>query len=63
MKVNVTDELMAAGLALLRGQNINTVADMIQTPESIGQLLAFVQRGIGIEPDEFGSSNTPILCW
>lgn len=55
VKVDVNDELMEAGLALLRGQNIHSVADMIKSPDSIAQLLAFMQRGLGIAPDEFGS--------
>lgn len=55
VNVNVTDELMEAGLALLRGQDINTVADMVKSPDSIVQLLAFMQRGLGIAPDEFDS--------
>lgn len=43
IELAITDELKEAGLALLQGKDINTVADMIQSPESITQLLQFLQ--------------------
>lgn len=43
IKVNVNDELKRAGMALLRGDDINTVADMIQSPESIQKIMLFLQ--------------------
>lgn len=43
IKVNVDDELVRAGMALLRGDNIDTVADMIQSPESIQKIMLFLQ--------------------
>nr|UQT02514.1 P12 [Red mite associated cystovirus] len=63
VKIDVTDELMEAGLALLRGQNINTVADMVKSPDSIVQLMSFMQRGLGIAPDEYDSFEytSPVL--
>lgn len=43
IELAITDELKEAGLALLQGKDINTVADMIQSPESVTQLLQFLQ--------------------
>lgn len=43
VELAITDELKEAGLALLQGKDIHTVADMIQSPESIAQLLQFLQ--------------------
>lgn len=39
VKVVLTDELRAAGIALLKGQDIHTVSELVQKPESIQQLL------------------------
>lgn len=46
VEVHVTDELKSAGLALLKGNNLDTVADLIQSPESIKQLIAFLRGGV-----------------
>lgn len=43
IKVDITDELKEAGLAMLRGENIHTVADMIKSPQSLQQLVLFIQ--------------------
>lgn len=50
IKVDLTEELKLAGLALMQGQNINTVADMIQSPQSVAQLMNFL-RGQGVNGD------------
>lgn len=54
IQVDLTDELREAGLALLRGQDISTVADMIKKPESVAQLVGFLKGGVpGLaEPSE-----------
>lgn len=44
VQVNITEELRSAGLALLQGHDINSVADMIQSPESVQQLVALVMK-------------------
>lgn len=44
IQVNVTDELKEAGVALMRGENIHSVADMIKSPESIQQLMEFLTQ-------------------
>ena len=44
IKVNVNDELLGAGIALMGGEDIHTVADMIQQPESIETLVRFITR-------------------
>lgn len=44
VKINITEELKDAGLALLRGENIDTVADMIKSPDSIRQVVQFLQN-------------------
>lgn len=46
IQVELTDELRAAGLALLRGQDISTVSDMIKKPESVQQLVGFLKGGV-----------------
>lgn len=46
LKVTVTEELKDAALALLKGKSLDTVADMIQHPESIQQLVLFMKGGI-----------------
>lgn len=47
IQADVTDELKEAGLALLKGNDIHSVADMIKSPESISQLVNFLStRGI-----------------
>lgn len=43
IRVSVTEELKQAGIALLKGENIDTVADMIQSPDSIRQVMLFLQ--------------------
>lgn len=54
--VVVNDELLSAGLALLAGENIHSVADMIKSPESIQMLVNTFARGIGV-----GSKPVPAL--
>jgi hypothetical protein len=56
VNVPVDDELLKAGMALLQGQNINTVADMIQKPDSVLKLVEFMGRGANLikhTPDDF----------
>lgn len=45
VKVAVTEELKTAALALLQGQKIDSVADLVQSPESVQQLISFFKRG------------------
>lgn len=52
VKVNVTQELKEAGLALLKGKDIHSVADMIQSPESVLMIVDFLNRAISNEPDD-----------
>lgn len=53
LNIHITDELKAAGMALLAGQSIDTVADLINDPESIHQLVSLFQNGVGKqEPTE-----------
>lgn len=46
LKVRVTEELKTAALALLQGKSLDTVADMIQQPESVQQLVLFLKGGM-----------------
>lgn len=39
------DEILEALLGLLKGRDINEVADLIQSPESVGDLVVFFQGG------------------
>lgn len=68
VQVNVTDELRSAGLALLQGRDINSVADMIQSPESVQQLVAMFARPVLDNEIAFhevsqtyGSESAPVL--
>lgn len=42
----VTEEIRNAAVELLKGRNINEVADMIQQPESIHDLVLFFKEGL-----------------
>ena len=46
VKISVTSELRDAALALLQGKSLDTVSDMIQSPESIRQLVLFLKGGL-----------------
>lgn len=50
LHVQISDELKAAGMALLAGKDLNTVNDMIQSPESVLQLVSLLKNGVG-EPE------------
>jgi hypothetical protein len=43
LTVTPTEELRLAALQMLQGKDLNTVADLIQSPESIAQLGNFIQ--------------------
>lgn len=59
VQVNVTEELRSAGLALLQGRDINSVADMIQSPESVQQLVAMLSGPVSDEGiASYGVSQT-----
>jgi len=48
--VDLTDELHQAALALLQGESIDTVSDLIKSPESIQKLLALLKRQEAVPP-------------
>lgn len=50
LEVKITDELQQAALGLLQGKDIHTVADMIQSPDSVAQLINLL-RGHGVHGD------------
>lgn len=52
VQIKITDELKNAVLGLLKGQSLDTVSDMIQSPDSIAMLIDFVKRGIGIPSED-----------
>lgn len=55
---DVEEEILAAGVALLAGEDIHTVADMIQTPQALATIVDFVGRGLGLK----GTAEvTPVL--
>lgn len=39
------DELVNAFVELLKGKDINAVSDLIQSPESVGELILFLRGG------------------
>lgn len=43
IRIDIDEELKNAGMALLKGDNIDTVADMIKSPESIQKIMLFLQ--------------------
>lgn len=51
--VPVTDELKNAGIALLKGNDIHSVADMIKSPDSIQQLMSIFVKPPAPEPMRF----------
>lgn len=57
VEVHVTDELKTAGLALLKGQNLDTVADLIQSPDSVKQLIAFLRGGVTALANPVGTAD------
>lgn len=46
ISVPITEELRTAGLALLKGESLDTVSDMIQSPESIQLITNFLRGGL-----------------
>lgn len=46
VNVEVTDELKAAGMALLAGRDLDSVNDMIKSPESVMQLVQLFKGGL-----------------
>lgn len=43
LNIRITPELQNAALALLQGKSIDTVADLVQSPESVKQLVSLVK--------------------
>lgn len=50
LKVDVTPELRDAGIALLKGENIDDVSDMIKSPEAVQKLMSLFARPIAVTP-------------
>lgn len=46
LEVDITPELQTAAFEILSGNNIHSVSDLIQSPESIQQLITFIHGGI-----------------
>lgn len=44
LDVEVTEEMRAAGIAILKGEGIDKVADAIQSPEAIQSLLSMFSK-------------------
>lgn len=42
--IDLHPEIINAGVALMQGQNINTVADLIQSPAAIQSLLTMLKK-------------------
>lgn len=45
IEIPFNDEIINALIELLRGKDIDTVADLIQSPDSIGELVTFLRGG------------------
>lgn len=50
LDVAVTPELRDAGIALLKGENIHSVADMIKSPDSVQKLMSLFAPPVREEP-------------
>lgn len=50
--IQLTDELKQAALALLKDSNIHKVSDLIQSPESIKQLVNLVKPSQNVESND-----------
>lgn len=57
LKVNVTQELKDAALQLLAGKDLDTVSDMIKSPESVQQLVLFLKGGLNTVAEADVSSH------
>lgn len=44
--VPITEELRVAGMELLKGKSLDSVADLIQSPESVTQIVTFFTGGV-----------------
>lgn len=44
--IPVTEELKVATVAFLQGQDINSVCDLIQSPESVRDVIEFLRGGL-----------------
>lgn len=56
--VQVTEELKAAALGLLQGQQLDSVAELVQSPESLQQLISFFKK----ERDPVTSTERLVRC-
>lgn len=45
LKFTVNEEIRDAAMALLQGQPLDTVADLIKSPEAVAELVAFLEGG------------------
>lgn len=59
-EVSLNEELLSAGVALLAGDNIHTVADMIKSPESLQALMGFIARGLNINKPPLEAEQTKL---
>lgn len=55
LKTSLTEEIKEAAVMLLKGRDLNTVADVVQSPESVQQLISLFRKDAGSnqasEPD------------
>lgn len=45
VKIPFNDEVVNAFIAMLKGHNIHQVSDLIKSPESVGEIIAFIRGG------------------
>lgn len=45
VELPVSEELLSALVALLKGKNLNEVADLVKSPEAIEEIVTFVRGG------------------
>lgn len=61
VSVNVTEELRQAAVGLLQGKDINTVSDLVKSPESIQQLIGMLtgqHAAIVLDPEDGGTTSS-----
>lgn len=60
LRVPFSDELQDAFLSLLKGKNIHEVSDLIQSPESLNDIVSFFSHGYkGLSKSQIDYSEGP----
>lgn len=61
IEIDPSNELHNAAVALLKGENVNVVSDLIQNPQSVKKLLELIQKPVA-GPDLGDDLGTFLQC-